>query len=214
MTEQLRSSAAQARDWLVGPESRQPMMNLDLESGTSNSSTSLRESLSTLSTSLRERVSGEEENEVLEACCPRLSYKQRLTGWAACFAAGTLLSLAASRQFKRDPGHFARLYTLGNLVSLSASFFLMGPAAQLKRLLDQTRRWTVLVLLILFVATIMSSVFIDQDSEEPTLKNRVVILLLVCAQYAAMLWYTLSYIPYGRSVVRSCLTRCFKGVCC
>ncbi|CAD7957655.1 unnamed protein product [Amoebophrya sp. A120] len=147
---------------------------------------------------------GDDDGDLLENCCPRLSYKQRITGWAACFAVGTIISLAASHRFHRDPGAFARLYTLGNLVALSGSFFLMGPAAQLKRMLDKERRWTVFALIILFTSTITVSVLLDATK----FSTRILILFLVLFQYAAMTWYTLSYIPYARS----CVTNCLRGL--
>eukprot|EP00392_Amoebophrya_sp_AT5.2_P007204 g7218.t1 len=137
--------------------------------------------------SARELLNGEnpDENDLsLDNCCPRLSYRQRFTGWACCFAIGTIMSLAASHRFKRDPGGFARLYTLGNLVALSGSFFLMGPAQQLRRMMDEKRRWTVLALVVLFSATISVSILMEAER----LGTRLLIIVLVILQYAAMTW--------------------------
>ncbi len=34
----------------------------------------------------------------------------------------------------------------------------------------------------------------------------VLVLALVLVQFLALVWYTLSYIPYGRTMVLNCLT--------
>lgn len=116
----------------------------------------LGESVRSMRGSMREVLTGngEQEGDLLDSCCPRLSYRQRLMGWAACFVAGTLISLAAGHRWRYDPASFGRMYTLGNLVSLAGSFFLMGPAGQLRAMIDSKRRWTTVVLVVLFVSTI------------------------------------------------------------
>lgn len=66
-----------------------------------------------------------------DSCCPKLSFKERLHGVAACFFGGMVLSLLGTMFWwtgKTRP--FAILYTLGNVVSICGTGFLIGPKRQ------------------------------------------------------------------------------------
>jgi Got1/Sft2-like family len=62
-----------------------------------------------------------------------------------------------------------------------------------RNMFDEKRRYTTIVYLSCLFATIIV-VFLPIDG---TIKL-VLLLLLLVAQFCASLWYTLSYIPYGR----------------
>jgi len=61
---------------------------------------------------------------------------------------------------------------------------------------DEKRRYTSIVYLSCLVSTIVI-VFIPIPVEYGAIKLLLLVLLLI-AQFCASLWYTLSYIPYGR----------------
>ncbi len=85
------------------------------------------------------------------------------------------------------------------LVSISASLFLKGPTAQCKSMFLETRIVATLVYLVLLILTLIAS-FIRVPLQG------FVLILLVTLQFCAFVWYSLSYIPYGRSYV--------KKMCC
>lgn len=79
--------------------------------------------------------------------CPKLTYSQRLIGYAACTGVGYLLSLTGSLVLfggfsETNIMTFVTLYVIGNVVSLLATGFLCGPRAQCIKMWDPTRRWS------------------------------------------------------------------------
>ena len=97
------------------------------------------------------------------------------------------------------PEKFALLYSFGQFCSLGSSMFLMGPWEQLKSMFNEDRRWATSVYLVSVVLTIVSA-----------LKVHSAILVIICigVQLAALAWYSLSYIPYARDLVWSCVKKC------
>lgn len=63
-------------------------------------------------------------------CCT-LSFKQRLYGFAGCFAFGMLLSFLSTVQlWSGNYQAFGALYSIGNLTALLSTGFLMGACAR------------------------------------------------------------------------------------
>lgn len=63
------------------------------------------------------------------------SYRTRLIGFVTCFIFGlilTVMSFFFIASIVLNPSRFALLYSFGNLIALSGSFFLVGPMRQLK----------------------------------------------------------------------------------
>jgi hypothetical protein len=54
-----------------------------------------------------------------------------------------------------NPVRFAILYSFGNLVSLCATMFLMGPVKQFKNMFDEKRRVATIVYLCALTATLV-----------------------------------------------------------
>ena len=84
--------------------------------------------------SLLDDNDGDDENPFKDLCT--LSYKTRLIGFAACCVVGLLLwivSLLSIGAIVLHPERFAVMYTIGNLVSLAGTSFLIGPMRQIKR---------------------------------------------------------------------------------
>jgi len=96
-----------------------------------------------------------------------------------------------------NPAPFVFLYTSGNIVSIASSIFLSGPTRQLRLMFDEKRYVTTVTYLIALCVSIVVC-FIPMATG---LKIGLLVLLLLI-QMCANIWYTLSYIPYGRSTVR------------
>ncbi|KPA79386.1 hypothetical protein ABB37_05238 [Leptomonas pyrrhocoris] len=93
---------------------------------------------------------------------------------------------------------YSLLSSLGSLLSMLSTIILMGPSTQLAYMFDEYRfNATVMyvgsLLLAFFVAIIFQSV----------------LLCVLCGllQYAALVWYSLSYVPYGRETLVSIVFR-------
>lgn len=135
-------------------------------------------------------------------CCPPLTYQQRMMGFGICFGFGVLLSVSALSSigsiFLGNPTPFAVKYTLGNLLSIGSSSFLVGPGQQCRDMLTPERRIATLVYVCTLTGTLVS-VFV--------VKIQLLSLLCVVAQFSALTWYMLSYIPYGQQCARRMLRR-------
>lgn len=153
----------------------------------------------------------EEEPDVFSRCCPQITLRQRLLGWFCCFGLGLLLQAASfsavTRALLGHPGRFAVTYTLGNLVALTGTFFLAGPAKQCRNMTKHNR----LAASIIFVAAMFLTLF--SAEAKPFHGQSLLVMLMVLLQWLALVWYTLSFIPYGRKLSLSVLQRCLWWCC-
>ncbi len=92
-----------------------------------------------------------------------------------------------------NPVPFAVNYTVGNTLALSSSAFLCGPKRQFKNMFDERRKLVSTVYLSCLFSTLVV-VFIPLPW---ALKLSTLIALLI-TQCGANIWYSLSYVPYGR----------------
>lgn len=143
--------------------------------------------------------------EAINNLCPSLSFKQRVYGFAICFVIGLVISLTSMLSFsqllKGNPRPFAIKYTLGNVLSIASTLFLMGPKRQCKRMSAPTRAGAVVVYIGAMVATIVVSCFVHI---KPDNVHAMLVLVCIVVQFLAMFWYALSYIPYGRRMFKAC----------
>jgi len=122
-----------------------------------------------------------------------LTRTQRLYGFIACLVVGFAFSLLGSiLLFLGQLGAFAVLYTVGILVSLTGTGFLIGFGSQLKQMFKPVR----IIATIVFLASI-ALVFVGAF----VIGNEVLCIVFVIIEYLAYTWYCLSYIPYARSAV-------------
>lgn len=130
-----------------------------------------------------------------------LSWSTRIKGFAICFIVGILCSFLGSFALFLHKGLtvFAVFYTIGNLVSLASTCFLMGPIKQFKKMFAATR---IIATVLVFVAVAMT-LFAALH-----LKNPGLALLFIIIQSVAMTWYSLSYIPYARDAVKKTVESC------
>ncbi|KAK7073187.1 Vesicle transport protein SFT2B [Halocaridina rubra] len=156
---------------------------------------------------LRKALSGEEEAEergnIISqvADSSTLSWSTRVKGFAICFGVGFLFSIMGSAFLFLPKGIilFAIFYTLGNIMAISSTCFLMGPTNQIKRMFAKTR---IVATIVMFLALIMTLVAAF------ALHKKALALLMVIIQFLAMTWYSLSYIPYARDAAKKCFAKC------
>ncbi|KIJ37737.1 hypothetical protein M422DRAFT_211230 [Sphaerobolus stellatus SS14] len=123
-----------------------------------------------------------------------LSRTQRLYGFIGCLVIGFFLSLLASILLfvGLNLGLFALLYTLGIVVSLIGTGFLIGFFKQLKLMFKPVRVVASLVFLASIGLVFVGAFIIGSD---------ILCLVFVIIEYLAYTWYSLSYIPYARTAV-------------
>ena len=98
---------------------------------------------------------------------------------------------------------YSVLSTLGNVMSLFSTIFLMGPMRQCKLMFDPIRRSVTLAYLGAMVLTVLVAV---------SFRSATLCAMCGMLQYAALFWYSLSYVPYGREIVGNCFGSCSRMV--
>ena len=123
-----------------------------------------------------------------------------MAGFALFFATGYFVTFGSFKDFiglmEGNPVPFVLTYSLGNLCSLLASLFLVGPHRQLANMFDETRKVTTIVFLAsLFLVLVLC--FVNMEN----ILKLTLLVTLVLVQFFASLWYSLSYIPFARNTV-------------
>lgn len=149
------------------------------------------------------QVSGVASNPSL---CPDLDLKTRILGFILSFIIGVIMMMGSIAQlFSLALGGqrwFAIWYTAGNLVCLSSSFFLMGPKRQCQNMLNPVRATVSFVLLGSMVSCLLLALLGF---------SKLIVLISIGVQFCALIWYVLSYIPYGRTYCGKCIKGCLFG---
>ena len=91
---------------------------------------------------------------------------------------------------------FAILYVFGNIIALSATAFLIGPKSHCEKMFAETRRYSCIFYLLMLIV-----VFVVAVTKQPI----ELILFLLLIQMCAAIWYSVSYIPFGRKMLLGCL---------
>ena len=146
-----------------------------------------------------------------EVCgqCPSMTWSQRIWGCMICMICGFFISMGSMFNFTKllagNPIPFACQYTAGNILSLSSTCFLYGPLAQAKSMFATTRLVTTIIYFTMMGATLFLAFFPDE------IPGRVFLLIAaIFLQSLALLWYTLSFIPFARDLAKNCIV----GMCC
>ena len=143
------------------------------------------------------------EPSAFEKCCPKLTFKQRIIGFASCAGLGWLLSFVGTMVLiggvtAENLNTFVILYVLGNIIVLSGTGFLLGPKKQCTKMWDPTRRYATafyLIMLILVLSLALAKV------------NIWIVLFCLVVEICAAFWYSISFIPFGRKVFIGCMKR-------
>ena len=140
-----------------------------------------------------------------DTACPSLPVKYRIWGFCISFILGIFISLLSLLLFVfgslTNVSKFVIVYTLGNICALASSFFLFGPLRQLKLMFKTTRIIATIVCLICIIFTLVFCLVLYNPDKGG---HKIVIWILFILQYVSMFWYILSYIPFARTIFKSC----------
>ncbi|KAI8617885.1 Got1/Sft2-like family-domain-containing protein [Chytriomyces sp. MP71] len=135
----------------------------------------------------------------LEEMCGgmKLTATQRFYGFGICFGVGFLLSILSTLLLSTgNIGGFAVMYTFGNVVSVLSTGFLIGFLSQLKKMFDPSR----LVAALIFIGSMIATLVVAF-----TLHSFILTLICCIVQWLALFWYSASYIPFARDLIKKCL---------
>ena len=139
--------------------------------------------------------------------CIELTYKQRVFGFLLFFILGGISSGISTMYVPMiviKPSKFAIPYTVGNLMSMGSTGFLVGPGRQCKTMFDSTRREASAV----FFASMFATLYFAFVR-----KSGIGTIVFVVIQLLAYAWYIASYIPFGRALLKKCALG-IVGCCC
>ncbi|XP_031625889.1 vesicle transport protein SFT2B [Contarinia nasturtii] len=130
-----------------------------------------------------------------------LSWSTRIKMFCFCFVIGIVFSLMGSLVIILHLGYtrFAIFYTLGNIISMASTCFLVGPVKQMKNMFAEKRIIATIIVIISFVCTLIAAIW---------LKKGLLAFVCIIIQSLAMTWYSLSYIPYARAAVKNAVNTC------
>ncbi|KAF8976906.1 hypothetical protein BGZ46_007848 [Entomortierella lignicola] len=132
--------------------------------------------------------------------CFTLDRTQRLYGFGICFIAGFLISILSTLALTTGLiALFAVFFTLGNIVSILSTTFLIGPGKQFRTMFAPVRMVASIVFLGLIVVTLVVAF---------TTHSAILCLILCIIQFLALFWYSASYIPYGRTAIKKVVGSC------
>ncbi|KZV20228.1 hypothetical protein F511_01085 [Dorcoceras hygrometricum] len=128
-----------------------------------------------------------------------LSTKQRLYGFAICLAAGITCTILSMLVFFK-PIKFGITFSFGNLLALGSTAFLIGPKRQVTMMLDPVRIYATAIYIASILIALFSAVYV---------RNKLLTFLGIILEFGALIWYSLSYIPFARSMVSKIMVQCF-----
>eukprot|EP01123_Difflugia_compressa_P011967 TRINITY_DN4964_c0_g2_i1.p1 TRINITY_DN4964_c0_g2~~TRINITY_DN4964_c0_g2_i1.p1 ORF type:complete len:125 (+),score=21.83 TRINITY_DN4964_c0_g2_i1:2-376(+) len=96
-----------------------------------------------------------------------------------------------------DIKNFAILYSIGNVITITSTCFLMGPMKQLKSMVETSRIVSTIIFFVALGATLAVALILG---ERPG--TWILVLLCVIIQWLAFTWYSISYIPFAQTCVK------------
>ncbi|KAK1393129.1 Vesicle transport protein [Heracleum sosnowskyi] len=128
-----------------------------------------------------------------------LSYQQRLYGFAICLVSGVACTLLSMLVFF-NPIKFGITFSFGNLLAIGSTAFLIGPKRQVTMMLDPVRIYATAIYLASIIMSLFCALYVH---------NKLLTLLAILLEFSALVWYSLSYIPFARSMVSKVMVACF-----
>ena len=135
-------------------------------------------------------------NENGDSCCPSMSFQQRVFWF--CFTGILGFGIIIFTFLELNPYYLAA----GTALAITSTFFLNGWEAQKKKLLDPVRFPCVIII----IGATIASIILDILGK----KKKLLLYPIYIVEAGAVVWYFLSYIPYGREFCIKCCKCCFK----
>ena len=136
------------------------------------------------------------ETNFSDACFPSLSLKERLIAFGVCVCIGIVLDIlswfSVVKIIAGKPETFAICFSLGVLVSMAGSGFLIGFKRQCRMMFKPSRFLTTFIFLCALALTLIAALI---------LKSRLLTLVFMIIEIVAYVWYVLSYLPFGQKIV-------------
>ncbi|CAN1787586.1 Vesicle transport protein SFT2B [Linum perenne] len=98
------------------------------------------------------------------------------------------------------PVKFGVTFTFGNMLALGSTAFLIGPKRQVTMMLDPVRIYATALYLASIIIALFCAVYVH---------SKILTLFAVILEFGALFWYSLSYIPFARSMVSKIMVRLF-----
>ncbi|XP_038705369.1 vesicle transport protein SFT2B isoform X2 [Tripterygium wilfordii] len=98
-----------------------------------------------------------------------------------------------------NPVKFGITFTFGNLLSLGSTAFLIGPKRQVNMMLDPVRIYATALYLASIIIALFCALYVH---------SKLLTLLAIILEFGALVWYSLSYIPFARSMVSKVMLAC------
>ncbi|EFJ42503.1 hypothetical protein VOLCADRAFT_83604 [Volvox carteri f. nagariensis] len=128
-----------------------------------------------------------------------LSWRNRLIGFGCCFGFGCLLTIISIPMlWTVQITKFAILYSVGSVVSVMSTLFLMGPVKQCQRMFEEKR----ILATIVYIAAIAGTLAVAF-----TTGNAGLCLIMLVIQLLALIWYCVTWIPGGQAALKSIIFR-------
>ncbi|KAI7743338.1 hypothetical protein M8C21_032523 [Ambrosia artemisiifolia] len=124
---------------------------------------------------------------------------QRLYAFGVCSLAG-LVCMFLSMIVFAIPIKFAVLFTFGNMLAVGSTTFLMGSARQLQMMFDPVRIYATSIYIGFVVLALICALLIH---------SKLLTMIAILCEICALIWYSLSYIPFARSIVSKVTIRLF-----
>nr|XP_016512764.1 PREDICTED: vesicle transport protein SFT2B-like [Nicotiana tabacum] len=99
-----------------------------------------------------------------------------------------------------NPIKFGITFSFGNLLALGSTAFLIGPKRQVTMMLDPVRLYATAIYLASIIIALFSALYV---------RNKLLTLLAIVLEFGALIWYSLSYVPFARSMVSKVMMACF-----
>ncbi|KAF2312134.1 hypothetical protein P3X46_030464 [Hevea brasiliensis] len=135
----------------------------------------------------------DEESDVL---CS-LSTTQRMYAFAGCLVAGLACMFLSLIVFAK-PIKFAVLFTFGNVLAVGSTVFLIGLGRQLSMMFDSVRVYATAIYIGFVVISLICALLIH---------SKILTVISIVCEICALIWYSLSYIPFARTMVSNFMVR-------
>ncbi|KAG6478175.1 hypothetical protein ZIOFF_061607 [Zingiber officinale] len=94
------------------------------------------------------------------------------------------------------------VFLKSNPLSFGSTAFLIGPKRQIDMMLDPVRIYATSIYIASMIIALFSAFYVH---------NKLLTLLAIILEFGALIWYSLSYIPFARSAVSKVMVSCFDA---